>query len=380
MKPIAIIGSGFAAYQLVKNLRKQSADIPITVITADSGDEYHKPDLSHVFTRNHSADDLIRMSANQYAETYGIQLLSNTRVESINTEKKTLVVNNTQIEFSKLVLATGAKPFVPAFEGDAIDRIITFNSLSDFQSAQESLAKAHSVLVIGAGLIGVEIAMDLCSSAREVILTDLAQRVMPTLLPELISAQLHETLLRQGCRTELNTQVKSMNDSATGIEVIFANGRQCVVDEIICATGLNPETTLATAAGLTINKGIVVDRSMQTSVSDIYALGDCAEIDNQVLPYLQPILLSANVLARVLLDEPAQLSLPAMLIKVKTPLLPMQLSGSTARADANWNIQVSSEGILAKAYDQNEALIGFVATAAMMPKGLPLLRELSPLI
>ena len=335
MKPIIIVGSGFAAYQLVKTLRRQSTEIAITVITADSGHDYSKPDLSHVFTKNQTANDLIKMNADTFAETFNIQLLTNTRVESVNAEQKTLVANGEHIEFSKLVLATGAKAFVPPMSGDAVDEILTLNSLEEYQTAQQPLNSAKSVLVIGAGLIGTEIAMDLASAGRQVILTDLAEQIMPALLPEFISAQLHGKLLAQGCRTELNTQVQSLDKTADGIEVIFTNGRSYVVDSVICAVGLKPNTQLAEAMGLQTGRGIVVDRTLQTSTQDIYSLGDCAEIEGRVLPFLQPIMLSANVLAKTLMNQPAQLNLPAMLIKVKTSLLPIQLSGQTHKLMLN---------------------------------------------
>lgn len=105
------------------------------------------------------------------------------------------------------------------------------------------------------------------------------------------------------------------------------------MDAVIAATGLRPETALARRAGLTINRGVCVDSYLQTSNTDIYALGDCAEINGQVLPFLQPIQLSAMVLAKNLLGNNTPLKLPAMLVKIKTPELPLHLAGETQRQD-----------------------------------------------
>ncbi|MEH6579970.1 MAG: NADH:flavorubredoxin reductase NorW [Amphritea sp.] len=375
-KPIIIIGSGFAAYQLVKNIRRQDTQQAITVITADNGDEYAKPDLSHVFTKSQAAQDLIKMRADDFALEYGITLLRNSRVKSINPGEKTLMCNDEQITYHKLVLATGAKPFVPPMAGDATDDIITLNSLEEYEKSQFQLANAKSALVIGAGLIGTEIAMDLASAGRKVVLTDRATRLLPSLLPDFISSQLYQTLAGQGVNIELDTQVLSLEKKATGIEVTLTNGAQYSVDCVISAVGLHPNIQLAADAKLTTNRGIVVDRQLQTSVSDIFALGDCAEIEGKVLPFLQPTLLGASALARTLLGQATDIQLPAMMIKVKTPLLPIQLSGETSREDARWQIEANATGMTAKALDDEEQLIGFVVTQDHMKQAFPLLRQL----
>ncbi len=382
INPIVIIGSGFAAYQLVKTLRRQNAQQAITVITADNGADYSKPDLSHVFTKKQTATDLVKMSGKEFAIEYGITLLSNQRVESINIEDKNLLCNGTTIAYDKLVLATGASAFVPPMNGNAIDQIITLNSLSEYEQAQEKLAVSTSVLVIGAGLIGTEIAMDLSSSGKQVILVDQATSLLSSLLPEFISAQLYQSLGNVNVNIELDTKVSSLDNAKTGqaIQVTLANGRIYQVDSVISAVGLKPNTQVASAAGINNNRGIVVDSQLCTSAKDVYALGDCAEIDGQVLPFLQPILLSANALAKTLLGQPTEVKFPAMLVKVKTPLLPIQLSGKTCQADANWQIDATPEGMTAKAFNASKQLIGFVVTQAHMKQAFGLLRQLPAVI
>ncbi len=105
-----------------------------------------------------------------------------------------------------------------------------------------------------------------------------------------------------------------------------------------CRHRTAPETAPARRAGLTINRGVCVDSYLQTSNADIYALGDCAEINGQILPFLQPIQLSAMVLAKNLLGNNTPLKLPAMLVKIKTPELPLHLAGETQRQDLRWHI------------------------------------------
>ncbi|WP_019613836.1 NADH:flavorubredoxin reductase NorW [Psychromonas ossibalaenae] len=378
IKPIIIIGSGFAAYQLVKTLRRENTQQAITVITACEGDEYSKPDLSHVFSNKQTAADLVRMNALQFATEYNITLLTRHRVDSIDTLNKTLTANNKQFAYDKLVIATGASAFVPPTEGDAADRIITLNSLSEYKSAQEKLTTAESVLVIGAGLIGTEIAMDLNRSGRQVVLVDPAKSLLAALLPDFIAAQLYQSLGNSRVDINLGTQVSRLEQTSDeqSINVTLSNGRTFQVDGVISAAGLKANTRLASEAGITCGRGIIVDSKLQSSARDVYALGDCAEIDGKLLPFLQPILLSANALAKTLLGRPSEIKLPAMLVKVKTPHYPIQLCGNTTQAGARWQIDAAAQGMTAKAFDDKNQLIGFVVTQDNMKQAFPLLRQL----
>jgi nitric oxide reductase FlRd-NAD(+) reductase len=378
--PIVIIGSGFAAYQLVKNIRKHDSAQHIMVITADSGDDYAKPDLSHVFSKEQSADDLVKMHGDEFATQQGITLLKNSRVEAINAAEKSLLCNGEKFAYHKLVLATGANAFVPPTKGNGSGEIITLNSLKEYAQYQPRLAAAKSVLVIGAGLIGTEIAMDLASAGRKVIVTDLATRMLPSLLPDFISSQLYQTLSNHGVTVELDTQVTMLEDKEEGIEVTLNNGNQYQVGCVISAVGLRPNIKLAADAGLTTGRGIVVDSQLQTSQPDIFALGDCAEIEGRVLPFLQPILLSSIALAKTLLGQPSSLKLPAMMIKVKTPLIPMQLSGNTTSADATWHVDTTDDGMTAKAINAQGSLMGFVVVGSHMNRAFPLLRQLPAIL
>lgn len=372
--PLIIIGSGFAAYQLVKTLRRKKSDIPIAIFTAGNGDEYNKPDLSHVFTRQQDADELISHSAAEFTKQHNVQMFANTRVDSIDTQSRTIVADGISYTYSSLVLATGAQTFVPQLEGDATNEIITLNSLEEYRHSQQRIHNAKRVVIMGGGLIGTELAMDLCASGKKVHLVEPGSQLMANILPAFVAVPIEQQLRSEGVEIEFHCYAKSITRSDDSLQIETNKGLTYHADCVISAAGLTPNINLAKLAGLETNRGIVVDEQLRSSVEHIYAIGDCAEINGKVRAYLQPIILSANTLASTLLSEPASLTMPAMMIKVKTPSYPIQLGGTFDKY-SQWKIELSAQGIKAKAYDQQQRLTGFVVTNDNINQAFPLLRE-----
>ncbi|WP_298443898.1 NADH:flavorubredoxin reductase NorW [uncultured Ferrimonas sp.] len=377
--PIVIIGSGFAAYQLVKTLRKQDSNQPITVLCADAGHDYNKPELSHVISRSQSASELIKQHADEFAQQQQITLHSEHRVSEIDRASQRVCANGHWFDYSKLVLATGASAMVPPMAGDAVAQVLTLNSLQQYQQAEAKLQQAKRVLVLGAGLIGTELAMDIASSNRQVVLVDLAKRLLPALLPPFVSSQLQQRMAQseQGqIDFALGTSVTAVNQQPNGLQVQLANGASYQVDALISAIGLRPNTQLAQQAGLHINRGIVVDQQLRSSDANVFAIGDCAEMNDKVQPFLQPALLGANALAKTLLGQASNVMQPTMLVKVKTPWLPITLAGTTTDEHSQWQIELDGSGLVAKAFN-GEQLVGAIATEQRQHALLPLLRQIS---
>ncbi len=124
-----------------------------------------------------------------------------------------------------------------------------------------------------------------------------------------------------------------------------------------------------------MGRGIVVDKQLKTSIADVYALGDCAEIDGKVLAFLQPIVLSANTLPNMLLFDPTLLNIPALMIRIKTLNYPIQLGGHYDLS-SSWQVNFTEQGMIAKAYNQNQRMTGFVVTQDNLNQAFPLLREI----
>ncbi|HHD7476691.1 TPA: NADH:flavorubredoxin reductase NorW [Klebsiella oxytoca] len=371
---IVIIGSGFAARQLVKNIRKQDPNIPLTLIAADSMDEYNKPDLSHVVSRGQNADDLTLQTAGEFAEQYNLRLFPHTWVSDIDADNQRVKSQDREWRYDKLVLATGATPFIPPVPGREL--MLTLNSQREYGAAQSQLRDAKRVLIVGGGLIGCELAMDFCRAGKAVTVVDNSASVLSALMPPEASSRLQHRLTDMGVHLMLKTQLESLEQSTDGIRVTFDRQRTVMVDAVVAAAGLRPETALARHAGLKTRRGVVVNSQLQTSHPAIYALGDCAEINGMVLPFLQPILLSAMCLGKNLLAQQGELKLPPMLVKVKTPDLPLHLAGDTRREDLTWNIVAAKDGLVAKGVDAENRLRAFVVSEDRMKDAFALLRQL----
>lgn len=374
--PLIIIGSGFAAYQLVKSLRRKNSIMQIQLFTADNGDEYNKPDLSHVFTRRQNVNDLISMTGEAFAAKYDIELFANIRVENINTQDHTITsANGNCYRYSRLVFATGARTFIPVLNGDAAGELVTLNSLEDYRAYQQRITNAKRILIMGGGLIGTELAMDLVTSGKEVQILEPSVHLMSNLMPHFVVTELEKQLRSDGVQIECLDYATAIEHDGTSLIVTTKKGIQYQADCVISAAGLVPNTDLAKIAGAQVSRGIVVDKQLKTSIADTYALGDCAEIDGKVLAFLQPIVLSVNTLTNVLLSDPTSLNIPALMIKIKTPNYPIQLGGHYDLS-SSWQVNFTEQGMIAKAYNQNQRMTGFVVTQDNLNQAFPLLREI----
>lgn len=372
---IVIIGSGFAARQLVTQIRREDKQVPIMLVTADGGDQYNKPDLSHVFSRKQSADDLTQMSSGQFAEEYHLTLQPHTRVTAIDCQKQQIICGEQQFPFKKLVIATGAQALVPAVPGH--EYMVTFNSQQEYRQHQERLQSAQQVLVLGGGLIGTELAMDLHRAGKQVTVIDKAHSLLASLMPAELSSRLQHKLSQMGVRILLNTELTRIEKNDNTFSAHLQDGHVIKADVVIAAMGIRPNISLAKAAMLQTGRGICVNQQLQTSDKNIYALGDCAEIEGKVMPFLQPIQMSSLALAKNLLGATQNVAFPTMLLKVKTPDLPLFLAGETHRNDLNWELSLSHQGMVAQGFDSMKRLCAFVVSEQHTQKAFMMLKELT---
>jgi rubredoxin-NAD+ reductase len=376
--PVIVIGTGLAGYNLVKEFRKQDAETPVLMITADDGRNYSKPMLSTGFTKGKSASELAMADAGKMAEQLNVTIRTNTRVTSIDAEAHTVFIGEEPVEYSKLVLAWGAEPVATRIEGDAGEHIFAINDLQDYANFRAELDGTKRVLVMGAGLIGCEYANDLTNGGYEVEVVAPCSQILPNLLPEQAAVAVQHGLEGLGVKFHLGPLVTRATQSDNGLIVELSNGEQVETDIIVSAIGLRPRLDLAVKTGLQVNQGICVGRSLETSEKDIYALGDCAEVEGKVLLYVMPLMACARALAKTLAGQPTDVSYGAMPVMIKTPVVPVVVSPPAI--EGIWDIESSGVNVKALCRDDAGELLGYALTGACVADKLALNKELPAIL
>ena len=374
--PVVVIGTGLAGYNLVKELRKLAPEQPIMMITADDGRNYSKPMLSTGFGKNKSADELAMGSAGDMAEQFNIVIRTNTRVTHIDPAAHRIFIGEEPVEYSKLVLAWGAEAIRARVEGDAAERIFSINDLDDYARFRAAADGKKKVLIMGAGLIGVEYANDMAAGGFDIDVVAPCDHLLPALLPAQAADAVQGALEGIGVRFHLGPLVTRIVRSGDGVEATLTNGDVLQADVVVSAIGLRPRLDLAVKAGLQVNQGVVVNRMLETSEADIYALGDCAEIEGRVLLYVLPLMASARALAKTLAGEPTPASFGVMPVTVKTPALPLAVSPPAAGSSGQWQVEADGVDVQAEFRDGNGQLLGYALTGARVMNKVALNKEL----
>ena len=387
MNPVIIVGSGFAGYTLAREFRKLDTTTPLVIITSDDGRSYPKPMLSNALSKGKTADQLAMFTADAMATTLNATILNNCIVNEIDPQQKTITTSDSQvIYYENLVLALGANPIRSPIDGDASDDVLSINNLADYTKYRERLLKAKHVAIIGPGLIGCEFANDLITVDTSVSIIGPSSLPMNSLLPEPIAQELKSTLENAGVNWHLNTTASTINhsqdDATEGYDINLSNGESIHADIVVSAIGLRSNIALAQSIGLAVNRGIVTNKHLQTSHSNIYALGDCAEVAGHNLLFIAPILAAAKALAKTLAGDLTAVSYPAMPVAVKTPNYPLIVAPPATDAIGAWQFEPASSGFGIKGIFTNDsgAILGFVLSGDTVSEKQALSKELPHLL
>ena len=379
MEPIVIIGSGLAGYNAAREFRKLDPRTPLVIVSADGGEFYSKPTLSNALAAKKAPEQIPLNSAAQMAEQLKATVRPRTRVTALEPEQRRVRIGGEALPYSKLVLAIGAEQIRLPLEGDAAGRVLSVNSLDDYARFRAALAAGSKVLIIGAGLIGCEFANDLAASGYPVDVVDIAEQPLPRLLPAAGAALLKEKLAALGVTWHLGASVKAVNGDGDAFNVALTNGRSVAAGIVLSAVGLRPQLALAKNAGLKTNRGIVVNRHLESSVPGVYALGDCAEVEGLVLPFVMPIMHAARALAATLAGKRTPVSYPAMPVLVKTPACPTIVSPPASGA-GEWQAVSAAGGVKSLFRDATGKLLGFALNGSATAERAQLVRELPPVL
>lgn len=377
--PIVIVGTGLSGYTLAREVRKLDKETPIVMVTADDGASYSKPMLSTGFTKDKNADELVQAPPGQMEEQLDVTLRTFTTVTGIDVDSHQLILGDDRLTFSKLVLAWGADVVRLSIPGDGKEHVFSINDLMDYRAFRKALEGGKHVAIMGAGLIGCEFANDLRNGGYDVDVIAPDDSVMPGLLPEAAAEAVLAGLKDLGVRFHLGTVVDHVASAGNGVKLSLANGEELEADLVISAVGLRPRKQLAAAAGLKTDRGIVVNRALESSVPDIYCLGDCAEVDGMVLPYVMPLMACARALAKTLAGDRTEVAYGTMPVIVKTPCCPTAVCPPPADASGDWEVEADGPNVKALFKSGNGQVLGFAVTGRYAVEKQSLSKEVPPI-
>lgn len=381
MNPIVVIGSGLAGFNTIKALRKLDADVPVVMLTHDDGRNYSKPMLSNGFAKNKTADELSMGTAEETAASLGVTVRTGVQAVGIDRAGKKVLLDDGEQPYSKLVLALGANPWTPPLQGDAVDQVYNVNNLVDYGKFREGLADKKTVLILGGGLIGCEFANDLVSGGLEVELVEPQGRCLPLLVPETVSRAVEQGLADAGIRFHFGQFAQSINQGANGkLLTGLADGTQIESDVVFSAIGLRPVIDMAKQAGLDTNRGIVTDQYLRTSDPDIFAVGDCAEVNGHWLPFVLPLMAATRALASTLAGTETAASYGVMPVTVKTPACPVAVIPVPQGVAGQWQFEGDGLNITALFHAPDGSLQGYALTGDAVKEKMRLNKELAPLM
>ena len=389
--PLVIVGTGLAGWTLAREFRKLDPHTPIVLISRDEGAFYSKPMLSNALAGGRSPASLVTTPATAAAEAIQATVLAQREVVRIDTVARSVVLDDRVVPYRALVLAVGADPIRLPLQGNASDQVFSVNDLVDYGHFHAALTTGAHVTLLGAGLIGCEFANDLAIAGYQVDVVDLAPLPLGRLVPERVGRAMQVALSAAGVGFHLGASVRSVHrDGARLVVELVVGGstqagsiqagmtevRRLSTDLVLSAVGLQPRTALAAAAGLTVDRGIVVDAMLRTNAPDVYALGDCAQVDGQVMPYVLPLMTGARALAKTLTGTPTVVIYPVMPVAVKTPAFPLSVVPAPQGIKGEWSFLESDGGLEGHFKDREERLRGFVLGGTATSRRAALVRAM----
>lgn len=275
-----VIGNGTAGFNAAKEIRMRNKTCSITMVTNEAYISYNRPMLTKTLLADVSAKQLVIEKENWYQE-YNINVMLNEEVKSLDSAKKEITLaNGGVLQYDKCIYALGAECFVPPIKGTDKPEVITIRRIADVEKVRKLAKTAKNAVVIGGGVLGLEAAWEIKKANCHVTVVEMMTSLMSRQLDDDASDMILKAAEAQGIVMKLGATVDSIEGESSVTGVKLGNGEVLAADIVIISSGVRANVAIAKEAGATINKAIVVNEKMETSIKDVYACGDCAEFDN----------------------------------------------------------------------------------------------------
>lgn len=266
-----IIGNGTAATAAVEGIRRVDTKSDITIVAQEKHHTYSRPLISYYLAQKTDRQRIKYRPDDFYTKNECSVLLGRT-VMKIDPENKNIKLDDGEVDYSRLLVATGSSSFIPPFKGiETVKEKHTFLSLDDALKLEKKLTKNMRVLIVGAGLIGLKCAEGIAGRAKSITVVDLCDSVLSSILDKQASNMVQAHL--SGMDFLLGRTVRCFD----GNNALLSDGQRVEFDLLVLAVGVRPNTSLLSQIGGQVGKGIITNEMMQTSIEHIYAAGDCTE-------------------------------------------------------------------------------------------------------
>lgn len=272
-----IIGNGVAAAGCMEGIRSVDKTTPIVVVSEEPHPVYCRPLISY-YLEGKTDTERMNYRSKDFYENNGCTVYYGKRAEKIDAKRQSVLLNDgTILPYTAVCVAAGSSPFVPAFNGiETVEKKFSFMTLDDALALEQALTPDSRVLIVGAGLIGLKCAEGISKRVGSITCCDLAPRILSSILDDTCAGMMQKELESHGISFLLG-------DTATqfkGNTAVMKSGKELDFDILILAVGVRPNVSLVKDAGGDLNRGILTDMQMRTSLPGIYAAGDCVETDD----------------------------------------------------------------------------------------------------
>ncbi|WEZ14980.1 nitrite reductase large subunit NirB [Bacillus safensis] len=296
---LVLVGNGMAGIRSLENILKTDGErFDMTVFGTEPHPNYNRILLSKVLQGDTKVEDITLNDWNWY-QKHDIQLFTNETIVKIDTESQTVTSDQGRtVYYDRLILATGSLPFILPIPGSDKKGVTAFRTLQDTEEMVNASTMYKKAAVIGGGLLGLEAARGLLNLGMEVNVIHLGSHLMERQLDPIAGQLLQKALEEQGMKFLLGKQTNEILGDTRVEGLSFSDGATLEADLVVMAAGIKPSKMLAEISGLEVNRGIIVNDFMETSVSGIYAVGECVEHRGQTYGLVAPLYDQAAVLAK----------------------------------------------------------------------------------
>ena len=383
-EPLIVIGNGMAAARFVEELAKRALGRhAIAVIGEEPRLAYNRVLLSALLAEEVGFSD-VELKPERWWRDRGVTLRYGMRATAVDANARTVTLaSGQQLSFSKLVLATGSQPIKLGIPGMELPGVLTFRDIDDVDTIAASKAAGRRVVVIGGGLLGLEAAYGLAKARARVTVVHLMDRLMERQLDHRAAMMLKRAVEAKGIAVRLAAETARIVGSDRVEAVELEDGSTIPADAVVVAVGIRPNSELARTAGLKVGRGIVVDDRLETSVTGVHAIGECAEHRGFCYGLVEPAYEQAQALARHLAGESVTYPGSVLATNLKVSGVNVFSAGDFLGATAGADEIVLSDpgvGVYKKLVIANDRLIGAVlfGDTADGPWYLDLIRSGSP--